>query len=420
MKIIISCVIFSSQVIIFRKSFLATLLPCVNLRGLDFMSGMTFKAFSLLREQSARLGADPWLIQGAGGNTSIKHDGIMWIKASGKWLMHAVEQEIFVPVKLQPVLNALDSGDPRAEKSIDFVVDKLNPQGLRPSIETTLHAVMKQRVVIHVHCVNTIALAIRKDAEQQIKERLVGFDWVFIPYIRPGLPLSRSIRSKLGTHTNVLVLGNHGLVVAADNVDKCIQLLERVRLALLSTPRKVIESSHVFAQTPNTAKALYQKDIQNTEQLPETKATSEATPAIPDPAHALLHSDYIPAEPEDAHAIAFDNSALNVASGGSLYPDHVIFLGDGTVVARANEGSEAIVARCQAAGLDKPVSIVFPGVGVAMKKDATPGQQAMARCLSDVCLRVPNNADISYLNRQQNHELLNWEAEQYRQTLNQL
>ncbi len=383
------------------------------------MSGMTFKAFSLLREQSARLGADPWQIQGAGGNTSIKHDGIMWIKASGKWLMHAVEQEIFVPVELQRVLNALDSGDPRAEKSVDFVVDKLNPQGLRPSIETTLHAVMKQRVVIHVHCVNTIALAIRKDAEHQIKERLAEFEWVFIPYIRPGLPLSQSIRSKLGARTDVLVLGNHGLVVAADNVDKCMQLLEQVRLALLSTPRKVIEPSHLFGQTLNTAQALYRKNIQNTQKLPETKVTSEAIPATRNSAPVVLHNDYIPAEAEEAHAIAFDSGALTVASGGSLYPDHVIFLGDGTIVARANEGSEAVAARCQAVGLDKPVSIVFPGVGVAMKKDATPGQQAMARCLSDVCLRVPNNADISYLNRQQNHELLNWEAEQYRQTLNQ-
>ena len=40
-----------------------------------------------LRDFSARIGADPLLIQAAGGNTSVKADGVMWIKASGTWLV---------------------------------------------------------------------------------------------------------------------------------------------------------------------------------------------------------------------------------------------------------------------------------------------------------------------------------------------
>ena len=43
-----------------------------------------------LRELSAALGADPLRTQGAGGNTSIKRDGVMWIKASGTWLADAL------------------------------------------------------------------------------------------------------------------------------------------------------------------------------------------------------------------------------------------------------------------------------------------------------------------------------------------
>ena len=35
-----------------------------------------------LKRVSARLGADPMLVQSAGGNTSIKHEDVMWIKAS--------------------------------------------------------------------------------------------------------------------------------------------------------------------------------------------------------------------------------------------------------------------------------------------------------------------------------------------------
>ena len=36
---------------------------------------------------SARIGGDIGLIQGAGGNTSLKDDGVLWIKASGRWLV---------------------------------------------------------------------------------------------------------------------------------------------------------------------------------------------------------------------------------------------------------------------------------------------------------------------------------------------
>ena len=35
---------------------------------------------------SARVGNNPLLVQAGSGNTSIKLDGVLWIKASGKWL----------------------------------------------------------------------------------------------------------------------------------------------------------------------------------------------------------------------------------------------------------------------------------------------------------------------------------------------
>lgn len=347
-----------------------------------------------LTAESARLGADPLQIQGAGGNTSIKHGDVMWIKASGRWLMHANDEQLFVPLRRQALLDALASSDPRAEKSVDFVIDELNPHGLRPSIETTLHAVLKQRVVIHIHCVDTIAIAIRQDAQLQLSARLDAFDWVFIPYIRPGLPLSQSIARRIKADTDVLVLGNHGLVVAADTVADCVALLERVRLAVRSEPRKV---------RPLTGldKASSKSDrVRNTQLL-----------------RRIEGSDYEPAELVEANAIAFDDVAQQVAAGGSLYPDHVIFLGEGTVIAHQDEDANAVSKRCQMSNEQPPVSIVFPGEGVAMISSATPGQHAMARCLSDVCLRVPSGVSINYLSKAQNHELLHWEAEQYRQAL---
>ena len=58
------------------------------------------KEFASLRDFSARVGGDPLLVQASNGNTSIKLDGILWIKASGKWLAHAMQEEMFVPLEL--------------------------------------------------------------------------------------------------------------------------------------------------------------------------------------------------------------------------------------------------------------------------------------------------------------------------------
>ena len=150
-----------------------------------------------LRALSARVGADPLLVQAAGGNTSLKQDGVMWIKASGTWLKDAATRDIFVPLDHAAIMEALARNDPACESCTAFLRTDLNSTGLRPSIETTVHALMPQRVVLHVHCVNTIAWAIRADAEARLAEKLAGFNWAFIPYARPGLPLAGAIQSRI-------------------------------------------------------------------------------------------------------------------------------------------------------------------------------------------------------------------------------
>jgi hypothetical protein len=54
------------------------------------------------------------------------------------------------------------------------------------SIETAMHAVLAHRVVLHVHCVNTIAWAVRQDAPVQLEHVLHGMRWLWIPYVENG------------------------------------------------------------------------------------------------------------------------------------------------------------------------------------------------------------------------------------------
>ncbi|TJV88393.1 MAG: class II aldolase, partial [Mesorhizobium sp.] len=72
--------------------------------------------------------------------------------------------------------------DPASDQPQGFAVEALNARKLRPSIETTVHALMRQRVVVHVHCVHTISLAVQADCEAQVTRRLDGLEWAYVPY----------------------------------------------------------------------------------------------------------------------------------------------------------------------------------------------------------------------------------------------
>src|SRR5258708_1923522 len=163
-----------------------------------------------LRRLSSRIGQNLDLVQAGGGNTSLKHEGTLWVKASGKWLARAVEEEMFLPVPLSDILGSMD-GDS------EYTEEYTNTSGmrLRPSVETSMHAVLPHRVVLHVHSVRTIAWAIRADVPDALYDRLKSLRWEWIPYVHPGVVLGREIRDRLGLQPDVLILGNHALIVAA-------------------------------------------------------------------------------------------------------------------------------------------------------------------------------------------------------------
>jgi rhamnose utilization protein RhaD (predicted bifunctional aldolase and dehydrogenase) len=322
--------------------------------------------FSALKNLSARIGADPLLVQAAGGNTSLKHEGVMWIKASGTWLKDATARDIFVPINHEALQTALVKNDPACEACTDFVLADLNATGLRPSIETTVHALMSQRVVVHVHCVNTIAWAIHSDAEQRLTKKLANFNWVFIPYARPGLPLANAIAPRMKPGIDVLILGNHGLVVAAETVAEAEKLLDSVVKSLTKPVRAAVP--------PN---------------LPALHLLCKGT-------------EYAPAENTETHALATDALALMRGKNAVFYPDHVVFLGIG--VATEIESGAVLIA--------------LPGKGVLIRKDAKSAVEPMGRCLADVMRRVEADDPLIALDAEAIERLVNWDAEKYRQGLN--
>jgi len=332
-----------------------------------------------LARLSARIGADPLLIQAAGGNTSVKHGDVMWIKASGTLLADAMTHDIFVPCDLPAMRAALAQGAARADQPAGF---SLIQGGLRPSIETSLHAVFPHAVVVHVHCVNTVALAIRADAQGVLARRLAEFDWAYVRYTKPGAALAALVRDARRPTTDVVVLGNHGLIVAAETVAQAGDLLTAVVAAVAVDARRVPAVD--MAQLGQRADGGFQ-----------------ALPA----GHPL-------------HTVALTPQLCDIATAGSLYPDHVIFCGSGAAAARPGETAQDVAGRRLNDGLPPPVFVLVPGVGALIRSDASGGAEALTRCLGDVLSRLREGAAVIHLSAAQDRELIDWDAEKYRKALN--
>lgn len=332
-----------------------------------------FRGFVAL---SARLGADPLLVQAAGGNTSIKRDGALWIKASGKELRAAQADAIFVPVDLAGVRAGIerDEADPTAGRV-------QGDTALRPSIETTLHALLPQRVVLHLHSVNALAWEVRSDGEARVAERLAGLPWAWVPYHRPGLPLTRAVRAPAAAGVAVLALANHGIVVGADDCiagEALVREVER-RLAVAARP-----------------------------------APPPAASRLVDFANA---SGYRPAADPVVHALATDAACLAWARQGVLYPDHVVFLGGEACVVDDLAALSGAVAAHRARNGAEPAALLVPGAGVLVAARAPAAAEEMLRCQAEVLLRLPAGTAIRCLSAAAVGELLNWDAEKFRQRL---
>lgn len=306
------------------------------------------------RELSARLGQDPLRVQGPGGNTSIKSGDVMWIKASGTELADAEKDKIFVAVDRNAAkAEAAGAGDGSCKAT---VLDPANT--LRPSIETTFHAALDWAVVAHTHSIATLVHAISPEGRKVAAEKLTGLPAIFVPYAKPGLPLTCEILARISGDTQVVVLENHGLICCGRSVDEVAKLIDDVetRLAMPEAARQPLPDGAEHAGFERTAESW----------------------------------------------MAFDTRVCDLAIGGSYYPDHVVFLGP--ALPKADHDGH-------------PPAVLIPGEGVYLRKGAMSSQRAMIRCLSDCLSRLPADWSVAAIGADAEAELLNWDAEKYRQAL---
>lgn len=330
---------------------------------------------SRLIDMSARIGAEPNLIQGPGGNTSLKQNDLLWVKASGFWLANAHDEDIFVTLSLPAVRAQLAGG--QGDNFLSCLVDDTS---LKPSIETAFHALLPHNVVVHAHAYNCMAISTMLDGEQRFLMAM-GSDitGAWVPYRRPGGPLANEIAAVLFDRpVDVLLLQNHGVVVGAETTDAAEALLRDVesRLALKERARHAVEWTRIVAHT---------------------------TP------------DYLP-DP-DTSDIALDPALVRIAGHLPLIPDQVVFLGGAVCVADPSVGIDRAAAAVKAASGVQPSYVLLPGVGAFRWAGRSKAADPLIDGLVALLRRLPSGIEVSTLTLADTAELLGWDAEHYRQRL---
>ena len=304
---------------------------------------------------STRVGCDPQLVQGNNGNISLKLDGILWIKASGKWLANAKQEDTFVSIELDVVKESL-------RKNVEIAQVYTLSDHLRPSIETAMHAVLQHRVVLHVHSVNTIAWAVRRDAPSQLSERLAGLDWRWVPYISSGIPLAKKIEKLVSgaPETNVFILGNHGLVICGNDCDCAEALLDDVERRLAVIPRPSPEPDAALSAVLSACSHWRFPDM----------------PAL--------------------HALGTDPVSRMILKGGVLYACQAIFLGSRIPML----GFSVPLSRFAGYSNGKaeaPTYAIIEGGGVVVNEKMNAAEYATLIGLMQIVQRIEEFAPLRYL-----------------------
>ena len=331
-----------------------------------------------VKDFCALIGTDSLLVQGAGGNISWKDGNVLWVKASGTWLAESTTKDIFVPVDLALLRQAI------TKKVFSATPKVIGDSNLRPSIETFLHALMPQHVVVHLHAIEVLAHLVHDNFQADFQSLLdESTPWAVVEYYKPGAALAAEINAVLiqKPTAKVIFLKNHGVVIGGADVAEVSQIMSGLTLALCTRPANICPPSHLMP----------------------VKTTN-------------LIDQYAPVADMDIHQLALNPDLFKrLSSDWALYPDHVVFLGPKAYAYRTWEAlnDEKKIAQ------NLPELVFIYGEGVYVTPSFNKAKQVQLRCYFDVIARQKPHSPLRVLTNIQISELLNWDAEQYRMNLTQ-
>ena len=175
-----------------------------------------------------------------GGNTSFKDDKSIWIKASGQPLSELDEEGLVVlnREKLHEISRKTYPDDPvlREEQVKNDLTASITEPGRnkRPSVETSLHEIIRHKFVVHLHPTLVNGLLCSRNAKN-LTLKLFGEKVLFVPYTDPGYTLFKKLETEIKTYREkyleepqIIFLENHGSFVGADTTQDILKIYEKI------------------------------------------------------------------------------------------------------------------------------------------------------------------------------------------------
>lgn len=392
------------------------------------------KALAELIKISNVTGKDPTLVQGGGGNTSVKTpDGrYMYIKASGTALKDMNEKQGWRRMRLEPVLAILkDKSLPKMDASArePEVVNRLllacddNVKIIaRPSVEAHLHACL-DRCVIHLHPSAAGAYVNAKNGKAKLEKLFKdeSLPPLWVPYTDPGYMLAKRIarlvdsyQGQFGKKPAILFLEKHGLFITTKSAAGALRLVRKVMNRCNSKLRQ---------PKPASAKSVKQEIISDVKLCIE-KAYFEATGK---PAAIWYYYN------DDIADFLRKKDAKKMLKG-SLTPDELVYANGPAMWVELKKGNKSrsdvmleVISKGIAGRLKRQIdtgrkiSVAFLVKGVGL---FVAGTEKIAPTVRDIVLYsifIRTNAyrmgGILTLNKRQEDFINNWESEAFRKKL---
>ena len=195
---------------------------------------------SELVEISRYYGNNKNFVIAGGGNTSFKNESSIWIKASGQSLAGLDEEGLVVlsRERLHTVSQKNYSDDPvlrEDQVKIDLFSSIIDPgRNKRPSVETSLHELIRYRFVVHLHPTLINGILCSRNA-RNLTLKLFGEKVLFVPYTDPGYTLFKRLESEITSYRekyeedpHVIFLENHGSFVSADSTQEIRKIYDEI------------------------------------------------------------------------------------------------------------------------------------------------------------------------------------------------
>jgi rhamnulokinase len=383
-------------------------------------------------ELSRRFGHDPQFSRAGGGNSSVKADGVLYIKPSGMSL-GSLTADALMPLDMKPLLTLLNADPDAAPAGSETVMQvamaaRVRPVGeRRPSVECLFHALMPRRFVLHTHPTIVNAACCARDGSL-IAEQLFGDTALWVDYIDPGLPLARAIsvaRRRFERRTgraapDVVLLQNHGLIVAGDDAPavahasaEAVRAVRRHLDRLGGVPEARARGAAPARGAPSRVASRRRIDTIG----PFLRGALSTGPRL-----KVVTFD----DSDDAIRLANSAEGRGLVVGGPLTPDQIVYAGSWPLWLElpAGAGQDRVVTAIRAALADHlrtrgevPSVVVVKGLGLFVAGDVARQAQTARDVYLDatrIGLAALRLGGVRVLAPNERQFIEGWEAEAYR------